>query len=90
MVQFSFRKKENLRFGSVEPSPATVHRTVALNSSNLSVLDFSKKKNTPKGVLSFLFLLPSLDIAFKPLKSESRASKNQIFRSQVSTTHINT
>ena len=40
----SFGKK-TLRFGSVKPSPATVHRTVASNSSNLPVLDFSKQKN---------------------------------------------
>ena len=38
--------KKILRFGSVEPSPATVHRTVAFNGSNLSVLDFSKRKRT--------------------------------------------
>ena len=51
---------------------------------------FSKKKSTPDGVLFFLLLVYTLDIAFQPLKTYHWASKSQIFRSQVSTIHINT
>jgi len=52
-------------FASVKPSAATVHWTVAFDGSNLSVLDFSKKKRTPFGVRFFLWLLPNLDISFE-------------------------
>ena len=62
MVQFSFRWKENLRFGSVEPSPATVHRTVGFDGSNPAVLNFSKIKGHPKDVLFVLVLVYTLDI----------------------------
>ena len=37
--------------GSVKPSPATVHRTVAFNCSNL--LTLSKRKSRPKAAISF-------------------------------------
>ena len=46
LLHFSFCWKEKLWFGSVEPSPATVHRTVAFDGSNPAVLDFSKTKRT--------------------------------------------
>ena len=59
LVQFSFRWKENLRFGSVEPSPATVHRTVAFHGSNLSVLDFSKQKNDLSKQVVFCLEVPA-------------------------------
>jgi len=48
-VTFFVSWNEKLRFGSVEPSPATVHRTVAFDGSNLAALDFSKTKSTPSG-----------------------------------------
>ena len=44
LLHFSFQWNEKLRFGSVEPSPATVHRTVAFGSSNLTVLFLQKGK----------------------------------------------
>ena len=45
-----FCRRQKLRFASVQPSAATVPRTVAFRSSNLSVLFFSKTKRTPYGV----------------------------------------
>ena len=42
---------------------ATVHRTVAFDGSNLSVLDFSKKKSTPLGVLFFLEVPARFELA---------------------------
>ena len=44
LLHFSFLGKEKFRFGSVKPSPATVHRTVVLDCSNLAVLNYSKRK----------------------------------------------
>ena len=63
LLHFSFQWNEKLRFGSVEPSPATVHRTVAFDGSNLSVLDFSKIKSTPSGVLFILEVPARFELA---------------------------
>ena len=54
LLQFSFLWKENLRSRRGPTRRATVHRTIAFNSSNLSVLDFSKKKKHTKWC-AFLF-----------------------------------
>ena len=64
-VTFSFLWKEKSRFGSVEPSPATVHRTSAFNGSNLSVLYFSKEKTTCRNKSFYLFTITSQKSALR-------------------------
>ena len=59
---------------------ADVHRISAFRSSNLN-----GQKNTHTNGVCFLLLVYTLDIAFLSLKTTRQASKNQIFRSQVST-----
>ena len=61
LLHFSFQWNEKLRFGSVEPSPATVHRTVAFGSSNLTVLFLQKEKAHRMVCFSFWRYRPDLN-----------------------------
>ena len=55
LSRLHFRLCRKLWFGSVKPSPATVHRTVALNCSS-QVFQYTKKANS-KWSLPFLELV---------------------------------
>lgn len=72
LLHFSFLWKEKLRFGSVKPSPATVHRTVAFRSSNLAR---SAKKEAHLLVCFFFVLKQHFRCSFFQLLLSQKSRK---------------